>query len=75
MKLACAAVVALGSFASFSAAPAFTQSSVIDIGTLGLGSSVLRAVNDHDEAVGWSEIVGAWGPKASVRIPVQGGVG
>ena len=58
MKLACAAVVALGSFASFSAAPVFTQSSVIDIGTLGLGSSVLWAVNDHDEAVGWSEIVG-----------------
>lgn len=58
MKLACATAVVVGSFASFLAVPVSSQSPVIDIGTLGLGSSALWAVNDRDEAVGWSEITG-----------------
>ena len=51
-------VAALGSFASFVVAPLLAQSSVIDIGRLGPESSFLWAVNDRNQAVGWSELAG-----------------
>lgn len=54
----CVIVAALGSFASFVATPLVSQSSFIDIGTLGQGSSYLWAVNNQNDAVGWSEISG-----------------
>ena len=52
---------ALGSFASFVVAPLVAQSSpssVIDIGRLGPESSFLWAVNNRNQAVGWSELAG-----------------
>jgi probable HAF family extracellular repeat protein len=57
-RLRVCAVAALGSFASFVAAPLLAQSSVIDIGTLGPESSFLWAVNNRNQAVGWSELAG-----------------
>ena len=51
-------VAALASLSSFVAAPLLAQSSVIDIGTLGPESSFLWAVNNRNQAVGWSELAG-----------------
>lgn len=53
-------IAALVSCASFvTPAPLLAQQdSVIDIGTLGSGSSFLWAVNNRNQAVGWSEISG-----------------
>ena len=63
MKLACAAVVALGSLVSFAPAPAAQESAagrrpqeVVVIGTFGGPTSVLRAVNDRGQAVGFSGV-------------------
>jgi probable HAF family extracellular repeat protein len=58
-RLRVCVVAALGSFASFVvAATLVAQSSVIDIGTLGPESSFLWAVNNRNQAVGWSELAG-----------------
>ena len=58
-RLRVCAVAALGSFASFVAAPPLSsQSSVIDIGRLGPESSFLWAINNRNQAVGWSELAG-----------------
>jgi probable HAF family extracellular repeat protein len=51
-------VAALGVCASFALAPLVAQNSVIDVGTLGFGSSYLLAVNNRNEAVGYSEVMG-----------------
>ena len=51
-------VAALASLSSFVAGPLLAQSSVIDIGTLGPESSFLWAVNNRNQAVGWSELAG-----------------
>src|SRR5688572_2397994 len=50
-------VVATCSFVSMGA-PVDAQSAFIDVGTLGFGSSYLLAVNNHNEAVGYSEVSG-----------------
>ena len=57
-RLRVCVVTALGSFASFVVAPLVAQTSVIDVGTLGFGSSYLLAVNNRNEAVGYSEVSG-----------------
>jgi probable HAF family extracellular repeat protein len=51
------AAVVLASFVA--AAPAAAQTTVVDIGTLGLGTSFLSAINDRNEAVGWSQLAGS----------------
>ena len=63
MKLACAAVVALGSLVSFVPAPAAQESAagrrpeeVVIIGTFHGPDSVLSAVNDRGQAVGLSGV-------------------
>ena len=58
-RLRVCVIAALGSFASLVVAPLLAQSSFIDIGTLGPGSSFLWAVNNQNDAVGWSEIAGS----------------
>ena len=57
-RLRVCVVAALGSLAWFVAAPLVAQTSVIDIGTLGAESSFLWAVNNRNQAVGWSELAG-----------------
>jgi probable HAF family extracellular repeat protein len=60
-RLRVCVIAALGSFASFVAAPLVAQPSpppVIDIGRLGPESSFLWAVNNRNQAVGWSELAG-----------------
>ena len=51
-------IAALGSLASFVVTPLVAQQSFIDVGTLGFGSSYLLAVNNRNEAVGYSEVSG-----------------
>ena len=59
-RLRVCVVAALASFASFVVAPPLSsQSSVIDIGRLGPESSFLWAVNNRNQAVGWSELAGS----------------
>jgi probable HAF family extracellular repeat protein len=60
-RLRVSLVAALGSLASFVVVPLSAQSTIIDIGALGPApyqSSALSAVNDRNQAVGWSETAG-----------------
>jgi probable HAF family extracellular repeat protein len=65
MKLACAAVVALGSLVSVAPVPAAQESGgkrpreVVVLSTFGGPDSVLRAVNDRGQAVGYSGLASA----------------
>jgi probable HAF family extracellular repeat protein len=61
MKLACAAVVALGSFVSFASVPAAQDARpaadpIVDLGTLGGLASIALAVNDRRQVIGLSQI-------------------
>jgi probable HAF family extracellular repeat protein len=49
-------IVAMGAFVAVLCPPLAAQPSIIDIGTLGGAESVLYAVNDRHEAVGWSTV-------------------
>ena len=58
-RLRVCVIAALGSFASFVAAPLLAQSSFIEIPRLGPAFSTLWAVNELGDAVGWSETAGS----------------